>query len=84
MTLVTGTPAVGRGRPRGRRFAISLLALLLTATALAACGRKGNPDPPGEGSLYPRQYPAPERYTFTFPEEPEEPLDEPEEPLDEL
>lgn len=82
MTLVTGTPAVGRGRSWGRRLTISLLALLLTATALSACGRKGNPDPPGEGSLYPRQYPAPERYTF--PEEPEEPLDEPEEQLDGL
>lgn len=82
MTLVTGTPAAGRGRPWGRRLAVSFLALLLTATALSACGRKGNPAPPDEGSLYPRQYPTPERYTF--PEEPEEPLDEPEEPLDEL
>ena len=38
-----------------------LLALALTAP-LAACGRKGDPEPPeGADERYPRQYPAPRR-----------------------
>ena len=36
----------------------ALLAALILMTAVAACGKKGDPIPP-EGATYPRQYPAP-------------------------
>jgi len=45
-----------RTRSLRRIFVLLLLALVLPQ--LAACGRKGPPEPP-EGSTYPRQYPSP-------------------------
>lgn len=36
----------------------ALLAALILMTAVAACGKKGDPIQP-EGATYPRQYPAP-------------------------
>ena len=47
-----------------------LLAAAVLATPLAGYGKKGNLEPPpGEESLYPRHYPAPEPYPT--PDEPE-------------
>jgi len=42
------------------RRARLLLALLLAGLALAACGKRGNPEPPGPADkiTYPRPYPA--------------------------
>lgn len=41
-----------------RLLALALLAAAL-AQPLAACGKRGTPQPPeGEPNLYPRQYPA--------------------------
>ena len=38
------------------RTLIMLALAVMLALPLAACGRKGNPEPP-EGSTYPRDYP---------------------------
>jgi predicted small lipoprotein YifL len=43
--------------PACRRTAL-VLVLALVLPQLAACGRKGPPEPP-EGSTYPKQYPSP-------------------------
>ncbi|MBI4184868.1 MAG: hypothetical protein HY521_12825 [Proteobacteria bacterium] len=46
---------------RGRRLARAVAVVLFAAalTALAACGKKGPPEPPpGEPITYPRTYPA--------------------------
>jgi predicted small lipoprotein YifL len=43
---------------RRRRVLALLFLLALALPALAACGRKGQPEPP-EGSTYPQQYPSP-------------------------
>lgn len=41
-----------------KRLILAMSILLLAAGALAACGKKGPPQAPGEDQ-YPRQYPAP-------------------------
>ena len=42
------------------RLAAILALLVLAALPLAACGKKGQPNPPsGEKNTYPRTYPAP-------------------------
>jgi hypothetical protein len=45
---------------RVRRCAWLLLAVLLADVALAACGKRSNPEPPGPADkiTYPRPYPA--------------------------
>jgi len=45
---------------RGPGFRVlSLMMILALATALAACGKKGPPEPPaGEETSYPRTYPS--------------------------
>ncbi len=42
------------------RMLLALMALLLLATGLAACGKKASPTPPGppDQVTYPRTYPA--------------------------
>ncbi len=51
---------------RGRRTALILAALMVLAMALplAACGKKGNPEPPpgAKDEVYPRPYPDPKSY----------------------
>lgn len=41
-----------------RRLALALVASVVLALPLAACGKKGGPERP-EGSTFPRQYPNP-------------------------
>jgi predicted small lipoprotein YifL len=42
-----------------RETAVRLVVLLMLATALAGCGKKGAPQPPpGEPNTYPRSYPS--------------------------
>ncbi len=52
------------GHPVGRPAALALaLALLLAlAPALAACGKRGPPEPPEGDNTYPAIYPAPSTY----------------------
>lgn len=43
------------------RIFVLLLSMAAVSMPLAACGKKGSPQPPSGGeSEYPRQYPAPE------------------------
>lgn len=42
-----------------KKFIMIVLAFSLLAMPLTACGKKGDPQPPGQ-SDYPNQYPAPE------------------------
>ncbi|TCS63527.1 lipoprotein [Varunaivibrio sulfuroxidans] len=50
----------GRYKIQGRRFwaakGIVIVCALMVMTALAACGRKGSPQPPS-GATYPQEYP---------------------------
>ncbi|MDX2223411.1 MAG: lipoprotein [Rhodospirillaceae bacterium] len=39
-----------------KRIALSILALMLAAAGLSACGKRGDLERP-EGSTFPRQYP---------------------------
>ncbi|MEX2616841.1 MAG: hypothetical protein WD767_12170 [Alphaproteobacteria bacterium] len=39
------------------RFLILLLLTVSLAAPLGACGKKGDPQPPGRDSDFPRQYP---------------------------
>jgi predicted small lipoprotein YifL len=41
-----------------KRLILALSVLLIVAGGLAACGKKGPPEAPGEDQ-YPRKYPAP-------------------------
>ncbi len=40
------------------RLILRVFFVLALATGMAACGKKGPPEPPGKGE-YPRTYPAP-------------------------
>jgi predicted small lipoprotein YifL len=59
-------PLVGGGRGRGDdpsvilRACVSLALIVTLALTLAACGKRGDPEPPdGKADEFPRQYPDP-------------------------
>jgi predicted small lipoprotein YifL len=45
-----------------KALALALALALVLGPTLAACGKRGPPEPPSEDDTYPQKYPAPETY----------------------